>query len=214
MSAYSSEPIKVICSDGYPLAATIYRPSETKAAIMIAPATGIKRAFYHAFAEHLATHGYGVITFDHRGIGGSLSGAVSKSKASLVTWGRIDQTAILERLKKTFPGTTYHLVGHSAGGQLVGLMQNALDLRSIFNVACSSGSIRNMDYPFRFTANFFMNFYIPVSNLLFGHTKSQWVGMGEPLPSGVAAQWSKWCNGSGYVAVDLDTVIKEHHYQA
>ena len=213
MTAISPEPLTVTCSDGHSLGATLYRPSVLKAAVMIAPATGIKRIFYHSFAEHLASQCYGVITYDNRGIGDSLQGPISRSKASLIDWGQLDQTAILEKLKALFPQTTYHLIGHSAGGQLVGLMENALDLSSMFTVASSSGQLRNMEYPFRFTANFYMNFFIPISNLLFGHTKSQWVGMGEPLPRYAAAQWSKWCNGAGYVEVDLDTTIKEHYYR-
>jgi len=36
--------------------------------------------------------------------------------------------------------------------------------------------------------------------------------MGEPLPKNVGKEWSKWCNGKGYVKVDLDTKIKEHLY--
>lgn len=204
--------ITIECSDGIPLAATLYQAEEVKAAIMIAPATGIKRQFYNSFANHLAENGYGVLTFDNRGIGGSKGESLNKVDATLVNWGRLDMTAVLEQLKQSFPNRNYHLVGHSAGGQLVGLMDNAKELKSMFNFACSSGSIQNATYPFRFKSGFFLNFFIPVSNFLFGHTKSQWVGMGEPLPKKVAAQWRRWCNGKGYIKVDLDTTIKDHFY--
>jgi len=79
-------------------------------------------------------------------------------------------------------------------------------------VAASSGSLRNMSGFFKLQAYFFMNVYIPVSNWLWGHTKSQWVGMGEPLPSAVAAQWSEWCNGSGYVQTAFGQTIDQHWY--
>lgn len=205
--------IDIPCA-GTSLAGTLFRPNAVKAAIMIAPATGIKKTFYRSFAQFLAENGYGVICYDNEGIGDSQNGPVSQSEASLISWGQKDMTAVLDALKGAFPGTTYHLVGHSAGGQLVGLMDNARDLRSLFNVACSSGSLRNMEFPFRVQAEFFMNAFIPASNALFGHTKSQWVGMGEPLPKQVAAQWREWCNGSGYVAVGLGKTIHQHHYDA
>jgi len=179
---------------------------------MIGPATGIKRTFYDSFARFLAAHGYGVLCYEHRGIGHSRSGAMPHSDASLISWGRIDMTAVLAKLQQCFPRTSYHLVGHSAGGQLVGLMDNAKELKSMFNVACSSGSLRNMTYPFKWQALFFMNCFIPLSNLLFGYTKSHWIGMGEPLPKEVAKQWRKWCNGEGYVQVALGETIKEHLY--
>ena len=97
-------------------------------------------------------------------------------------------------------------------GNWFGLMDNALEITSIFNVACSSGQLRKLSSPYRPLGLFFMNVFIPASNLIFGHTKSQWVGMGEPLPRRVASQWAKWCNGAGYVATDFGKEIKTHHY--
>ncbi|XQF94486.1 hypothetical protein ACOBV9_19070 (plasmid) [Pseudoalteromonas espejiana] len=45
---------------------------------MIAPATGIKQQFYANFATYLQQHGFGVITFDNRGIGQSLNRSIKK----------------------------------------------------------------------------------------------------------------------------------------
>ena len=172
------------------LAATVYRPTETiKTAIMIAPATGIKRQFYHSFATYLAEHGFGVLTFDNEGIGESLSSELSKCDASLISWGRHDMPAVLDALQDEFSGATYHLIGHSAGGQLIGLMPNYKAIKSVFNVACSSGRIKNMTMPHRLKAIFFMDMFIPMSNMTLGYTPSDKVGMGEPLPRGVARQW-------------------------
>ncbi len=179
---------------------------------MLAPATGIKRRFYAAFAQFLTEHGYAVLTFDNRGIGDSLDGPIKKCKASLQDWGEWDMPAVLEELKSRFPQGPYHLIGHSAGGQLVGLMPNCQDLTSMFNVASSSGRMANMRYPFRFLALFFMKVYIPLNNLLFGYTNAQWVGMGEPLPKGVARQWSEWCSGQGYVKTAFGKSVRKHNY--
>lgn len=205
-------PIKITCEDNFELSGTLYQPKQVKAAIMIAPATGIKRQFYNSFAQFLLENGFGVITFDNRGIGESKGESINASNASLTNWGRLDMPAVLEILKSSFPNVDYHLVGHSAGGQLVGLMHNAKDLKSLFNFGSSSGSLHYAKYPFKFKSAFWMNCYIPMSNFIFGHTKSQWVGMGEPLPKNVASEWRRWCNGKGYVAVDLDTKIKTHLY--
>jgi len=207
-----SEHISIRCADQSEIAATLYTPDQVRAAIMIAPATGIRRPFYSAFAQYLAENGYGVITFDNSGIGGSLKGHIRHSKASLQRWGEIDMPAVLEALKAYFPGTTYHLVGHSAGGQLAGLMHNANELSSMFNFACSSGCIANMQPPFWYQAIFFMNVFIPVNNFLFGYTNAQWMNMGEPLPKMVAQQWKEWCNGSGYVKTALGKTIHRHLY--
>ncbi len=204
--------VNVRCSDGFELGATIFEATDTKGAVMIGPATGIKQTFYYAFASYLAEHGYSTITFDNRGIGRSKGKDINDGNPSLIHWGRLDMTAILEELKEHFPNIPYHLVGHSAGGQLVGLMDNALEFHSIFNFGCSSGSTRHYSFPFTLQGNLFLNIIIPLGNLFLGYTPSQWVGMGEPLPKGVSAQWRKYCNGQGYIEEDLGTVIKEHHY--
>lgn len=206
------QDIKIKCQDDFELAGTIYTPKIIKGAIMIAPATGITKRFYNSFATHLTENGYGVICFDNRGIGNSKNTNINKGNASLINWGRLDMTAVMECLKSNFPNQTYHVVGHSAGGQLVGLMDNAFDVKSIFNFASSSGSLRNMQNPFKLKASFFLNIYIPINNLLFGKTNSQWVGMGEPLPKMVASQWKKWCNAKGYVESEFGKEIKEHHF--
>lgn len=211
---FSQTDIQIICRDNIPLAASLYQPQNPKAAVLIAPATGIKRRFYAAFASFLAEHNYGVICFDNRGIGGSAAGNINAQNASLVTWGSLDMSAVLDYLMQQFPNCDYHVIGHSAGGQLLGLMDNCAHVRSLFNFASSSGSLHNMDYPFKLNAYFFLNVFIPISNLLFGKSNCQWVGMGEPLPKKVARQWQQWCNGRGYVATEFGKEIQSHHYDS
>ena len=195
------------------LAATVYRPKdEVKTAVMIAPATGIKRQFYHNFATYLAASGFGVLTFDNEGIGESLNSDLSKCDASLISWGRHDMPAVLDALQDEFPDATYHLIGHSAGGQLIGLMPNYQAIASVFNIACSSGQIKNMDMPYKLKAIGFMNAFIPLTNLTFGYTPADKIGMGEPLPRGVARQWREWCNGAGYIETAFGKSIHTHFY--
>jgi len=213
MSDFYTTESKVICVDQFAIAATTYFPKQDlKGAILIGPATGIKRQVYASFAAFIAEKGYGVITFDNRGIGDSLIGSVRESDASLQCWGEKDMPAVFEQLKTTFPKTKYHLIGHSAGGQLVGLMHNAMELTSIFNFACSSGQLKNMSSLYAIKAHFFMNLFIPLSNLFFGHTKSQWLGMGEPLPKAAAQQWREWCNSEGYVKASFGKTVHSHLY--
>lgn len=195
------------------LTATVHRPkASVKKAVMIAPATGIKRQFYHNFAYYLAEQGFGVLTFDNEGIGESLTSDLAKCDASLISWGRHDMPAVLDALQDEFAEASYHLVGHSAGGQLIGLMPNYQSIASVFNVACSSGCIKNMDMPYKIKAMGFMDVFIPLTNLTLGYTPSDKIGMGEPLPRGVARQWREWCNGSGYIKTAFGKSIHTHFY--
>ena len=204
----------ITCRDNIRLSASLFIPeSVPKAAIMIAPATGIRKTFYFNLAKHLAANGYGVLCFENRGIGHSHEGNINQVDANLINWGRLDMTAALEALKQQFPDVSYHLIGHSAGGQLLGLMDNAHEIKSMFNYACSSGYIGNMPYPFKISGVFFLRIFMPGSSFFFGQANNQWVGMGEPLPKEVARQWSKWCTSPGYVANDFGKAIDTHHYE-
>ncbi|WP_367111253.1 alpha/beta fold hydrolase [uncultured Psychrobacter sp.] len=211
--AIDSYSLSIMTERNQVLAATVYRPKTlVKNAVMIAPATGIKRQFYHKFATFLAKKGFGVITFDNEGIGESLSTDLAKCDASLISWGRHDMPAVLDALQDEFAEATYHLLGHSAGGQLIGLMPNYKALSSVFNVACSSGRIKNMAMPYKIKAMGFMDVFIPVSNLVLGYTPADKIAMGEPLPRGVARQWREWCNGAGYIKTALGKSIHTHFY--
>lgn len=94
--------IKIRCEDNFLLSGTLYHPEELKGAVMIAPATGIKKHFYNSFAQYLSENGFGVITFDNRGIGGSKNGSINDVNASLINWGTLDMTAVLTALKNEF----------------------------------------------------------------------------------------------------------------
>ncbi|MDW3190842.1 MAG: alpha/beta fold hydrolase [Cytophagales bacterium] len=213
MSVKVNSSFLINCSDGVQLSAALFEPdNKAKAAVMIAPATGIKKTFYMGLATYLAEQGYGVICFENRGIGKSHQGNINTVNASLINWGKLDMTAVLEELKTQFPDASYHLIGHSAGGQLLGLMENALEIKSMFNYACSSGYIGNIPYPFKVQGSFFLKVFMPVSSLIFGQANNQWMGMGEPLPKNVALQWSKWCVRPGYVANDFGKAIESHFY--
>jgi len=57
--------IIIKCEDKVELKGTLYANSNPKAAILISPATGIKRHFYKSFAEFLSENDYAVLTFDN-----------------------------------------------------------------------------------------------------------------------------------------------------
>lgn len=117
------ETLAITCSDHYSLSGRFYAAQGTQQAlpVLICPATGITQQFYHHFASWLTEQGYAVLVFDFRGIGESLHEPLKKSKASIVQWGQLDIPAAMEVLLNKTQAKQVILLGHSAGGQLLGL---------------------------------------------------------------------------------------------
>jgi len=207
------ENIVFATSDAESLSGVLFLPEKPKALVLICAATGIRQQFYWSFAEWLATQGFAAMTFDYRGIGASLGdGTVRESKARKQDWGTHDMPAALDYLVERFPQTPVHLVGHSAGGQLVGLMPNYSHLSSIVTVSSSSGYFRNISLKQRLFATVFLKAYIPLLAKVLGYVPARWIGFGEDLPAGVALQWAAWCTSPGYVENSFGTEVTEHYY--
>ncbi len=196
----SGHEISFTARDGVELSGKLFMADAPSAIVLICSATGIRQQFYWKFAEWMTTQGYGVLTFDYRGIGASLNGqSVRNSAARKQDWGQLDMPAALDYLDREFPDLPIHLLGHSAGGQLIGLMPNHDRLERIVTVGASSGYLYNLASRIRLVAAFLLKVYIPITAKLLGYAPTRWIGWGEDLPAQVAMQWAAWCSRPGYV---------------
>jgi len=208
----SERVLEVVAKDGYTLGATLFEAAKPEGAVLLAGATGVPARFYRPFARWLAGHrNLTCLTFDFRGIATSLRGPLAKSQARLQDWGQLDLPAALDALCAHARGPTY-LVGHSAGGQLVGLMPNVHQLRRIVQVAGSSGYFGNLSPRMRLTARLLMQGYLPISTRVVGYGACKVLGWGENLPTHVARQWTKWCASPGYVENAFGDTVHSHAY--
>jgi predicted alpha/beta hydrolase len=209
-----AEPIEFSASDGTLLAGRFFSSGAKQSnPVLICTATGVPQRFYSAFARWLAEQGLDVLTFDYRGIGASLREPhVRQCAARKQDWGQLDMPAAVDWLKQRSGAESVDLIGHSAGGQLVGLMPNHAFIRRVLLVSASSGYVWGLRFPYRIVAYGYLRFYLPMTALALGYSPSRIVGMGEDLPAGVARQWSRWCLRPGYVENEFGRGVSRHYY--
>ena len=121
-------------ADGYLLGATLFLPRGAKRhAVLINSATAVPRKIYKGFASYLARRGCAVLTYDYRGIGDSrqksLIGynqphSLVGFKASMSDWAALDVTAAVAWMRERYKDLPLSYVGHSFGGQALGLLAN------------------------------------------------------------------------------------------
>lgn len=204
----------ITCQDGYTLQGIFYPKQKASSLlpILLSPATGILQRFYQPFAEWLTTQGYDVLSFDFRGIGQSLHGDVAKSTATIQDWGLLDLPAAIEALSQKTGAEKIYLIGHSAGGQLLGLAHNHTKVAKVIAVAGSSGHVKGLAGKSRFLGPLMFHVIFPVSSLVKGYGATQFIGMGENLPKGVAKQWAEFCSAGGYVTSAIGKTIHKHYH--
>ncbi|MGK0544352.1 alpha/beta hydrolase family protein [Halomonas cupida] len=180
--------------------------------ILLCPATGIRQQFYRHFCEWLSQQGRDVLVFDHRGIGESRHGSLVDDTSRLQDWGLYDQPAALDHLLTLTGAERAVMIGHSAGGQMMGLWHNHRRLAAVVSISGSTGYLGGMPLKMRALAAFMFYLYLPFSVRLWGEARTRSLGWGENLPRGVARQWSQWCSSPGYVANALGKTTEVDHH--
>jgi predicted alpha/beta hydrolase len=188
-------------TDGYALAATRYGPAAPlERVVLVSPATGVKRRIYDAFARFLAARGMGVLTWDWRGIAGSRpSSSLRGFRATMRDWAERDLAGAIDWAAREHPGARLFAVGHSFGGQGIGLAPNAGRLAGMVTVAAQSGWWGHWPRPARYAYAGLWHVAVPLATSLFGYFPAKRLGAGEDLPAGVALEWARWCRSRDYL---------------
>ncbi|KXX66820.1 alpha/beta fold hydrolase [Flammeovirga sp. SJP92] len=191
-----------ITANSKQLSATLFEANERDVLLIIASATGVKQEYYQKFAQFMCEQGVSVITFDYNGIGRSLKQPIQQVRNNASDWGRNDLESVIQYGIQHFPTARKVLLGHSIGGQLIGLAKSAPKIDKILLVASQSGY-------WKFWQGFervkmWFNWYVlfPVLISTFGYLYSKKITGMENLPSKVANQWRNWGKHSNYILSD------------
>jgi len=203
--ANAETDFRFAAADGYSLAATLRRPaSASKAFVLMASATATPRQFYGRFAAYLAGRGFTVMTFDYRGIGGSRPPSLRGFQCRMRDWAALDISAAVD-FAANEAGAPLRYVGHSYGGQALGLLSNNQKIGRALFVAAQVGYWRLFPPPENRRAWLMLNFGRLLAPVL-GYVPGR-LGIGEDLPKGVFLEWAGWCMRPNYLFDDetLDT---------
>jgi len=186
--------------DGAQLAATLYEPkANAHGTLLVNSGIAIPQSFYAAFARHAATtQGLRVVTYDYRGFGASSD--AGGPTPTLTRWAEEDYPTVLRWVLRYHGDEPVHALGHSFGGQVLGLPDEAAQLTSAAIVASMRGYVENFEVG-RARAKVLFQYAVPTVTRLLGYAP-RWLGAGEALPAQVARQWARWCLHPEYYLSD------------
>ena len=116
-------------------------------------------------------------------------------------WAALDVTAAVAWMRDRYTSLPLNYVGHSFGGQALGLLPNNTEVSRALLIAAQAGYWKLMASPERYRVYAMMNFVgMPLTRLI-GYAPG-WIGLGEDLPKGVFLQWVKWVMSKRYMFDD------------
>lgn len=194
------QAVRFPARDGQALGGTLFRPSSPNgAAVVVHAASGVKQEYYAKFAGYLAERGFTTLTFDYRGIGRSRPATLRGFEARMSEWATQDAAGALRFLQAEAPGARVLVVGHSFGGQCLGIVEGNEKYAALLAVASQSGYWRYWPGIGRAGMWLATHVVLPGVSRLLGYFPAKRLGQGEDLPEGVAREWASWCRHPGYI---------------
>src|SRR5438552_10875573 len=199
-------------TDRYPLGASLFLPRTANRthAVLINAATAVPRMVYRGFAGYLARRGCAVLIYAYRGTGDSRQKSLTgynqpKSlvgfKASMSDWAAKDVTAAVLWMRERYHDLPLVYVGHSFGGQALGLLANNAEISRALFIAAQAGYWKLMASPERYRVYAMLNYVgTPLTRML-GYMPG-WAGLGQDLPKDAFLQWVGWVMKPRYLFQD------------
>ena len=194
--------LRIPARDGFKLAATLFEPAGgwtgKDALVLISSATAAPRGYYEGFARFLADRGFGVLTYDYRGMGESRPRSLRGFLAWMHQWGEEDLAGVIAWAVRHVQPTRLLSIGHSVGGQIVGLAENNERIDALLTVASQSGWYGHWPESARRSLALRWHIGVPLLARVFGYVPGR-LGIKEDLPGGVAREWASWCRQPGFL---------------
>lgn len=170
-----------------------------RGAVIVPSAMGVVQMYYTRFAEWLAAQGFLVATFDYRGVGLSAPKSLRGFEVTIDDWAQEDCAAVIDFVKSRLPTAPLYWIGHSLGGQLLGLIPNREKIDRVITVATGSGYWRENAWRTKRYVWWLWYVVAPLATRIAGYFPGKRLRKVGNLPRGVIEQWRRWCLSREYV---------------
>lgn len=206
--SYPHQNITIPAEDGFILSASVYSVEENskaetsskKRVLIIGSAFGVPHQYYKHIANYFAEQGISCLTFDYRGIGQSNKGHMSARDMLMQHWGQLDLEGVIQYVEKHHRPDELYYLGHSAGGQILGLAPSSDTFNKVILAATGVGAWRAWLGTQKYLLAAMWYGLMPIMMLLqrgdFFHSKM----LGPiPVPKHAVKQWVEWAKSEDYL---------------
>lgn len=197
--ATRGRPLTMTADDGYQLGATLFEAASPKSQVLIHAGTAIPQRFYLRFAAHLAQRGHQVLTYDYRGVGESKPPTLRGFAATMSEWGQLDAAAAQRTARRLAGNRPLVSIGHSFGGQLIGLSDATHDVELAVFIGAQLGWVGHWPLFEQLRLRALWGGAVPALTAAFGYLPGR-AGLGVDLPRGVAREWAEWATHPDYLS--------------
>lgn len=199
-----------IDAHGYDLAASLFASCGTDTVVLINSATAVPRQFYRHFAGYLRDAGWTAVTYDYRGIGDSAPPSLKGFEARMRDWVLLDMSSVIDWIGSELAPARLYCVGHSFGGQALGMVTSPGRVRAAIGVSAQSGYWGVQSGVEKIRTGFAVHMLMPLLAKTLGYFPWSVLARGEDLPGGVALEWSRWCRNRNYLLGDSTLPLERY----
>ena len=177
---------------------TLFKAQNSNIYIVVNPGAGVTQEKYNDFANYLSSNGLNVLTYDYTDVGIEKKGLKS-STADIIYWAQHDFEEAINFIYNIDTEAKLFILGHSLGGQIIGLSKEALKADGIILVATQTGHHRFWNFPYNIINYFFWYTIVPILIRIYGYLPFKTLMNLENMPKKAALQWASWCRSRKYL---------------
>ncbi|GGE93674.1 alpha/beta hydrolase [Kangiella profundi] len=177
-----------------------HNQTDSKKYLIIGSAFGVPQQYYKHITNYFAEQGISCLTFDYRGIGESKTGLMPAQEMLMQHWGQLDLEGVIQYVERNYRPEQLYYLGHSAGGQILGLAPSCDKFYRVILAATGVGAWRAWLGAQKYLLAAMWYGLMPLMMLLqrgdFFHSKM----LGPiPVPKHAVKQWVEWAKSEDYL---------------